>query len=235
MRPLILSAVLFIAPCAYAQTSVDAQLIAARDTVWRAFFANDTVLLRRYIPPAAATLEGPPGAQRWSNRADIMRDVANVRARLVTLTFSNTEIVHTGHSALVHSNYRLVLESGGRRDTMWGRATELFVRQGGTWTNPYWELEERAAGAERDVPLPDTLGANFAIADSAKASGSSEDYDALDGTYRYAIQRHEGVLSRIRYLHIEPNSFLWRSDASVDGGRTWLLDAGTMIARRIAK
>jgi hypothetical protein len=56
-----------------------------------------------------------------------------------------------------------------------------------------------------------------------------------DGTSRYAIQRNHGVLSRIRYLSIDANSFLWRSDVSNDGGKTWLLDAGTMEARRIAK
>jgi hypothetical protein len=56
-----------------------------------------------------------------------------------------------------------------------------------------------------------------------------------DGTFRFAIQRNHGVLTRIRYLSIEANSFLWRSDLSNDGGKTWLLDAGTMEARRIGR
>ena len=56
-----------------------------------------------------------------------------------------------------------------------------------------------------------------------------------DDTSRYAIQRNGGVLSRIRYLSIDANSFLWRSDISRDGGKTWLLDAGMMEARRIGK
>ena len=196
----------------------------------------------------------------------------------------------------------------------------MFVRQGATWVNPYWQLETNAVGAEREIPLPDTLGANFAIGDSAKMAGTLADYDTLigtwefrfqvrqpdgtfypafpghwtfekrpgggliedrwrpddpatpmaqslyttrtfdperkvwqmigssseggaiqpgltwsDGTYRFALQRGEGVLTRIRYLAIEPDAFLWRSDSSTDGGKTWLLDAASMIARRIAK
>jgi hypothetical protein len=56
-----------------------------------------------------------------------------------------------------------------------------------------------------------------------------------DGVSRFAFQRGKNVLSRIRYLQIDANSFLWRSDRSVDGGKTWMLDAGTMEAKRIAK
>jgi hypothetical protein len=56
-----------------------------------------------------------------------------------------------------------------------------------------------------------------------------------DGTYRYALQRSGSSIVRIRYLSIEANSFLWRSDRSTDGGKTWLLDEGIMEAKRISK
>src|ERR1044071_5051335 len=62
--------------------SVDRQIVAARDTVWRAWFTNDTALLRRSIPPAAATYEGT----RWNDRKDIVngaRGFAASKARLV--------------------------------------------------------------------------------------------------------------------------------------------------------
>jgi hypothetical protein len=300
----------------------DKELVAARDTVWRAYFHNDTALLRRYIPSAAATFDGA-SQPRWHTRGDIMAGshaFAESKARFVDVTFANTQISTSGHSAIVRSNYEVIVESGGRRDTTRGRATELFVRQGRTWVNPYWQLEQGALGAEREIALPDTLGANFAIGDSAKMAGTLADYDALLGTWefrfqsrrpdggfwpvftghwtfekrpgggliedrwrpddpstpmaqslytsrtfdprrkvwqmigsssvggeiqpgltwaddtsRYAIQRDHGVLSRIRYLSIGANAFLWRSDVSQDGGKTWLLDAGTMEARRISK
>src|SRR3982751_6187893 len=85
------------------------QLVAARDTVWGAWFANDTTLLHRYIPAAAATLDDP-GAH-WGDRNEIMNGAkafASAKGRLVGLEFSNTQISQAGHSALVRSNYVFV-------------------------------------------------------------------------------------------------------------------------------
>jgi len=300
------------------------QLIAARDTVWRAWFAHDTALLRRYLPPAAASAEVRDDV-RWSDRRQIIessRGLAQSKARLVNLTFANTHIAQSGQSALVRSNFQTVVESGGKLDTTRGRATELFVRMGKTWVNPYWQLEPGPAltDAGRDIPLPDTLGANFSIADSAAKKGTMADYDALigswefrfqnrrpDGTYapsftghwtfekkpggaliedrwrpdspstpmglglytyrtfdherkvwqmlgtwseggtvqpgltwsdhrfRFAIQRGDGGLTRIRYLSIDADHFLWRADRSTDGGKTWLRDSGVMEATRVGR
>lgn len=308
---------------AEAQSSViDKQIIAARDTVWRAWFTNDTVLLRRFIPPAAATADGA-GRMQWTDRRAIMdgaRGFVASKSRLVDVSFEDTEIERVGHTALVRSLFRVITQSGSKRDTSGGRATELFVKEGATWLNPYWQLERGGVGTERDIPLPDTLGANFSVADSAANKGTAADYDALvgtwefrfqnrrddgtflpaftghwtfdkrpgggliedhwrpddpsipmalslytyrsfdperkvwfmlgtssygggvqpgltwsDGAQRFAIQRNRGTLVRIRYFAITDDSFLWRSDRSIDGGKTWLLDAGTMEAKRIGK
>jgi hypothetical protein len=48
-----------------------------------------------------------------------------------------------------------------------------------------------AAGLEaqgRAIALPDTLGASFAIADSARALGSATDFDFLVGTWHFTFQ-----------------------------------------------
>lgn len=304
-------------------TPLERELIAARDTVWRAFFHHDTALLRRYIPPAAATLEGVGRESRWQTRNEIMAGslgFVESQRRFVDVKFANTQISPAGHSALVQSSYAVITEASGKRDTTRGRATELFVREGATWVNPYWQLEEGVRGAERAIPLPDTLGANFAVADSANKAGTLADYDALIGTWefrfqsrnrdgtfyppftghwsfdkkpgggliedrwraddpsvptgnslytyrvfdperkvwqivgmssnggaiepgltwssgtsRLVIQRDRGSLSRIRYFAIDADHFLWRSDLSLDGGKTWLLDAGMMEAKRIGR
>jgi hypothetical protein len=311
-------------PLAAQSADLERQLVAARDTVWRAWFNNDTALLRRYLPPAAVTLEGR-GEARWNDRKEIVdgsRAFARSGSRLVGLHFSKTQIMRAAQSALVRSDYQLIIASADRVDTTSGRATELFVRQKSTWVNPYWQLESGASWANpgREILLPDTLGANFAIADSAAKAGTLADYDALlgawefrfqarradgsfippftghwtfekkpgdgliedhwrpddptipmgislytyrtfdperkvwqmlgassyggevqpgltwsDDKYRYAIQRAHGALTRIRYLSIDADRFLWRSDRSNDGGRTWILDFGTMEARRIGR
>jgi hypothetical protein len=55
------------------------------------------------------------------------------------------------------------------------------------------------------------------------------------GDTRYAIQHYGSDLVRIRYFAITPNHFLWRADASTDGGRTWQRDHWTMEAFRLAQ
>jgi hypothetical protein len=313
------------APMSAQSADVERQLVAARDTVWRAWFANDTALLRRYLPPAMASAEGTPEI-RWSDRTTVVggsREFARSKARLAELEFSNTRIVQLGQSALVHSTFLTVVQQNGRVDSTRGRATELFVRHGKTWINPYWQLEDERSplNGGREIQLPDTLGANFSIGDSAKKAGTPEDYDALLGTWvfryqtrrndgnfdapvtgywtfekkpgdgliedrwrpddpsspmgqslysyrlfdaerkvwqlvgtssygpgevqpgltwsdgknRYVIQRARSRLSRIRYLSIDADHFLWRSDRSTDGGKTWIRDGAIMEARRVGK
>ena len=165
------------------------QLLAARDTVWRAWFANDTAVLRRFIPPGAATAEGA-GTMRWSDRNEIARSARRFVAsgrKLVDIAFDNTTIAETPSSALVRSYYRYITDSAGRRDTVRGRATELFVRDGARWVNPYWQLEYGGV-VGREIPLPDTLGANFDIADTTTKHGSLADYDALLGFWEFRFQ-----------------------------------------------
>jgi hypothetical protein len=56
-----------------------------------------------------------------------------------------------------------------------------------------------------------------------------------DANNRYVIQHYGSTIMRIRYFAITDNTFLWRADASNDGGKTWQLDRWTMSARRISK
>ena len=54
----------------------------------------------------------------------------------------------------------------------------------------------RAQG--RAIPLPDTLGANFPLADSATKAGTPADYDALLGSwlFRFQFRRPDGVFEQ---------------------------------------
>jgi len=117
------------------------ELIAAREAIWRAWFANDTVQLERLLPSAATAAE-PEGV--WQNRQAILdgsRQFAAGGAKLVSLDFSDTQILADGDIAVVHSTYRVKTVSNGQTSTSGGRATEVFVRQGGRWVNPFWHLQ----------------------------------------------------------------------------------------------
>ena len=176
-----------------AQTPTTAQqLIAARDTVWRAWFANDTVLLRRFIPASAAAAEGGDGL-RWSDRRTILdgaRRSAASGVKLSQLDFAGTQIDASGNSAMVRSRFRYIVQHGQKVDTSSGVASEVFVREKGRWVNPFWELEFDAPGsvAMRAIDLPDTLGARVDVTDSLKSLATGSDYDALVGMWEFTFQ-----------------------------------------------
>ena len=116
------------------------ELIAARDAIWRAWFGNDTTQLNRLLPRAAASAE-PEGYQSREEILEGSRQFAASGGRLVSLSFSNTQMFVDGNVAVVHSTYRLETETNGKRSTNGGRATEIFVREEGRWVNPFWHLQ----------------------------------------------------------------------------------------------
>ena len=118
-----------------------AELLLARERIWRAWFANDSAELARLLPPAAVAAEGPDG---WEDRAAIIagsKGFAASGGKLVRIAFFDTEVVSYGTTAIVHSRFELELESGGQRNRQTGLATEIFVRRDGRWINPMWILE----------------------------------------------------------------------------------------------
>ena len=44
---------------------------------------------------------------------------------------------------VVFSHYTMELEEQGRRNTVTGSASEVFVRTDGVWQNPFWYLGPR--------------------------------------------------------------------------------------------
>ena len=117
------------------------ELVAAREAIWRAWFANDTVQLARLLPSAATAAE--PGGV-WQNREAILggaRQFAAGGGKLVRLEFTDTQILVDGDIAVVHSTYRLETVSSGQTSSSRGRATEVFVRENGRWVNPFWHLQ----------------------------------------------------------------------------------------------
>jgi hypothetical protein len=118
------------------------ELEAARDAIWRAWFANDTAALRRLIPNALAAGEG----KNWDDRATTLagaRQFAASGGKLTNLSFSDTRISLQGSAAVVLSRFSYTIDNAGRKSTSTGLATEVFVKQDDRWVNPFWYLERR--------------------------------------------------------------------------------------------
>jgi hypothetical protein len=122
-----------------AQKQNDEQLLSTRDAVWRAWFAGDTRTLEELFPQETIVISG--GEEKWKNRADVIRTAAEFHekgGKLVRLDFLHTKVQHFGEVAIVWSSYIVETEVDGKRSSSSGRATEIFVRQHGHWSNPGW-------------------------------------------------------------------------------------------------
>jgi ketosteroid isomerase-like protein len=117
-------------------------LLKVREAVWRSWFANDAKTLRELVPPETIVISA--GEKQWKHRAAVLQSAAEFHAQggeLIRLEFPRTEIQQFGGVAILYSEYRLETEMRGKRSLSSGRATEIFVRHNGQWTNPGWHTD----------------------------------------------------------------------------------------------
>jgi ketosteroid isomerase-like protein len=125
-----------------AQKPDDAELLRARETVWRAWFAGDTNTLKELVPPETIVMSG--GEEQWKHQPDVLRTSAEFHAKggkLTRLEFPRTEVQHFGNVAIIWSTYVLETEVDGKRSPDSGRVTEIFVWRDGHWLNPGWHTD----------------------------------------------------------------------------------------------
>jgi ketosteroid isomerase-like protein len=118
------------------------KLLAAREEVWRAWFANDSAVLQKVIPKEVIAINS--GEETWSDLTTVLsssRDSATSGTKLVKLEFPRTEIQVYGDVAILYSRYAYEVETKGKRQPVSGRATEVFVRRNGAWVNTGWHLD----------------------------------------------------------------------------------------------
>jgi ketosteroid isomerase-like protein len=118
------------------------ELLKVREAVWRAWFSNDAKTLEQLVP--ADTLVINSGQEKWQKQADVLKDAADFQAaggKLIRLEFPRTEIQSFGDVAVTYSDFSYEIEEGGKRSVTSGRATEIFVRRHGKWTNPGWHTD----------------------------------------------------------------------------------------------
>jgi len=118
------------------------RVLAAREAVWRAWFANDRAQLEKLIPEEAIAIDN--GQSDWRNRAAILAGAqrfADSKAKLVKLEFPKTELQIYGNTIIVYTSYVYEIEANGKRTETSGRGTEIFVRRGNDLVNTGWHLD----------------------------------------------------------------------------------------------
>ncbi len=118
------------------------EILAAREAVWRAWFANDRARLEAVIPEETIAINA--GEERWQNRAEILaaaEEFVTGGGKLVRLEYPRTEIQLYGDVAILYTTYLFEVENQGERQTSSGRGTEIFVRRDGRWVNSGWHLD----------------------------------------------------------------------------------------------
>jgi ketosteroid isomerase-like protein len=124
-----------------------AEVLKAREAVWRAWFSGDTAALTDLVPPELVTIE--PGWDKFGTRAsnlDASRGFAAAGGKLTRLVFPRTEFQAYGNTVILYTTYEFELTMDGKTKTERGAATEVFVRQGDRWLNTGWQL----------APIPST-------------------------------------------------------------------------------
>jgi len=122
--------------------AVRREVVAIRDTAWRAYFANDTAVMHRLFPDNFVSVGW--GGGPWDGRRGTLAGAAQLAAqggRLLTLAFPHTEIQLFGDVAVVYSLYEVSFEVDGQVVSQSGRATEVFRRRAGFWDHPSWHLD----------------------------------------------------------------------------------------------
>jgi len=118
------------------------ELLTAREQVWRAWFAYDSVQLERLLPRDGFLAIG--GDSAWENREqtiDRSRAFARSGGRLVSVAFPRTEMQVFGDVVVIYTTFVYTTERGGQRRDSSGNAVEVFVRRNGVWQHPSWYLD----------------------------------------------------------------------------------------------
>ena len=118
------------------------RILAAREAVWRAWFANDRPALEKLIPEEVIAIDN--GQDGWSDRAAILAGAQRFvesGGKLVRLEFPKTEIQVYGNTILIYTTYVYETDIKGSRAPASGRATEMFVRRGDELVNVGWHMD----------------------------------------------------------------------------------------------
>jgi len=119
-----------------------AELLKAREAVWRAWFGNDQAALEKVLPDDTIGINN--GEEKWQTTAEVLKSAADSAAagtHLVRLEFPRTEIQKFGDVAVLYSLWTTDTETNGQHTISSGRSTEVFVFRHGRWLNIGWHAD----------------------------------------------------------------------------------------------
>jgi hypothetical protein len=134
-----------------ANVAIDPEVLAARESAWRAYFSGDVKVLGDLLPQEfiGIGMTGGPFADR-ATTLDGARAFRERGGRLVRLAFPETQMQRFGDVVVLYGRYEAVILTDGAERTLRGRLTEMFVRRDGKWVHPGWHLDLTAG----PVPEP---------------------------------------------------------------------------------
>jgi ketosteroid isomerase-like protein len=100
------------------------------------YFSNNQAQLDELIGEDFLTIN--PGEEHLQNREEFLagaKAFASRRRKLVSLTFSRTEIPHFGDVSVLYSQLQITMETHGMRQSLSCRSTEVFQKRSGLWVN----------------------------------------------------------------------------------------------------
>jgi ketosteroid isomerase-like protein len=118
------------------------ELLAVRESVWRAWFENDQSALAKLLPQDLIAINF--AQVEWDDREKTLtgaKEFARQGGRLLGLDFPKTDIQLYDNVAILYSQFEVEMSTGGSTQKQSGRATEIFVRQNGHWVNSGWHLD----------------------------------------------------------------------------------------------
>jgi hypothetical protein len=116
-------------------------LLAAREAVWRAWFAGDTASLMKVLAPELVTIGTSGSFSTRTASLEASRGFAAAGGKLTRLVFPRTEFQAYGATVILYTTYEMDVVSDGKARTERGAATEVFVRQpDGRWVHTGWQL-----------------------------------------------------------------------------------------------
>lgn len=121
---------------------IEAELIAARETAWRAFFDADPTRLEQLLAPELIAIQ--QSQDRWEDRGELIKMAGQIRqngVRIARLEFPQTRIQLFGDVAILYYSYIFETALKDWSVTDEGRGTEIFVRRNGRWVDAGWHLD----------------------------------------------------------------------------------------------